>query len=173
MNPKNEWFKLRKGLIIFLFVYFLAATGFMAYFLIYGIILFNSNQNADIFYHSLITASLTSILGATIFYIRKLYKACINLDILSPITDEDKTREIGVFFYFFLRPIFSFVLSIIILLILKSGIAVLATSNELTKNFFYLSIIISFFIGYSSGDLIDKFEIVGKKVIDKIADINI
>jgi hypothetical protein len=173
MNPKNEWFKLRKELIVFLFVYFLAITGIMTYFLISGIFIFNSTANADIFYHSLITASLTSILGATVFYIRKLYKACINLDIIKPISDDDKIREIGVFFYFFLRPIISLVLSIVILLILKSGINVLATSNELTKNFFYLSIIISFFIGYSSGDLIDRFEILGKKVIDKIADINI
>lgn len=101
MNPKNEWFKLRKELIVFLFVYFLAITGIMTYFLISGIFIFNSTANADIFYHSLITASLTSILGATVFYIRKLYKACINLDIIKPISDDDKIREIGVFFYFF------------------------------------------------------------------------
>jgi hypothetical protein len=173
MNPKNEWFKLRRSLLIFLFIYFFLSIASVTYFLILGIIRFNQNLTPDIFNNSIITASLTSILGATIFYVRKLYKACINLDTVKPQNENDFTREIGVFFYFFLRPIFSFVLSLIILLILKSGIAVLATSNELTKNFFYLSIIICFFIGYSSGDLIDKFEIVGKKVIDKVSEINI
>jgi hypothetical protein len=92
---------------------------------------------------------------------------------VKPDSENDKLRQIGIFFYFFLRPIFSGIFSIIILIILKSGISILSTAKSLTIEFYYLSIITSFFIGFSSGDLIDKFEEVGKKIVTQISDIKV
>lgn len=173
MNPKHEWFKIGKKQIIALFIYYLLLLAISMYFLINHLLTNLDSTGFSIFIASLWTSIYTSVLGATIFYIRKLYKACINFDIQEPISNEDKLRQIGIFFYFFLRPIFSCIFSIIILLILKSGIGILSTSKDLTRDFYYISLVISFFTGYSSGDLIDKFEVVGKGIVDKVSTLKV
>ena len=173
MNPKHEWFKLTRGVTIFLFIYYLALLGASTYLLILNLYSLKNLADSVLFTDSIFITIVTSILGSTIFYVRKLYKACINLDIQSPISYEDKMRQVGVFFYFFLRPIFSAAFTIIVLIILKSGISILSSSKTLSPEFYYLSIVISFFIGFSCGDLIDKFEELGKKIIIKVSDINI
>lgn len=173
MNPKNEWFKLSKESTLFLFIYYLLLLLAGIFFLINQLSSQTFIKTIDIFEKSLWISINSSILGATVFYIRKLYKSCINQDVVSPVSNEDKIRQIGVFFYFFLRPIFSVVFSIIVLVVIKAGISILSSSKLLTADFFYFTIIISFFVGYSSGDLVDKFEEVGKKIIDKVSDVKL
>lgn len=172
-NPKHEWFKLSKPLTIVLFIYYLILLLSSASFLVFEISKVATITEQTVFINAVWVSISTAILGATIFYMRKLYKACINSDITIPVSNEDKLRQTGVFFYFFLRPIFSGIFSIIILIILKSGISILSTSKTLTIEFYYLSIIISFFVGFSSGDLIDKFEDVGKSIVNKISEIKV
>lgn len=167
MNPKHEWFKVSKASIYFLYTYLFTLL------LISGGALFRSlyefeSSSAAMFHRALLVGLESSVMGAAIFYIRKLYKACINLDILHPQTEEDKIRAIGIFFYFFLRPFFAACFSIIGLLLLKSGIELLSESIALKKNFYYSAAIGSFVIGYSSGDFIDKLEEIGKSVVSKV-----
>jgi len=167
MNPKHEWFKISKRRIYILFLYLLAlliASSILLFLDIYQFI----PCSDFLFQKSLLAGIESSILGASIFYIRKLYKACINLDILHPQTPEDEIRQIGIFFYFFLRPFFAACFSIISLIILKSGIELLADSISLKKNFYYSSIMVSFIIGYSCGDFVDKLEDIGKSMVNKI-----
>jgi phosphate/sulfate permease len=173
MNPKHEWFKLSKSATITLFIYYCINLIITIYLLLIRLSGIQLITDELIFESSLWVSIITSVLGATVFYIRKLYKACINADMVKPDSENDKLRQIGIFFYFFLRPIFSGIFSIIILIILKSGISILSTAKSLTIEFYYLSIITSFFIGFSSGDLIDKFEEVGKKIVTQISDIKV
>jgi hypothetical protein len=115
---------------------------------------------------------ISSLAGATIFYIRKLYKACINLDIVEPLSPEDRIRQVGVFFYFFLRPAFSIVLSLVTIILIKSGIVLLTENSNIKSEFLLFSSVISFFVGFSCGDYIDKLEVFGKNIVNKVAAIN-
>lgn len=102
MNSKNEWFKLSKGSRIFLYVY-LTLLLFISTSLA-GIILFSKNEIIELLgleKTSMLGCVIFPLLGSSIFYIRKLYKACINLDIVEPSTNEDEIRQIGIIFYFF------------------------------------------------------------------------
>jgi hypothetical protein len=173
MNPKHEWFKLAKGTTIALFIYYLLLLGLSIYLLFFNLYSVKNINDSMLFTDSILITITTSVLGSTIFYVRKLYKACINLDIQIPVSGEDAIRQIGVFFYFFLRPIFSGAFAVIVLIIIKSGISILSNSKTLSSEFYYLSIAISFFIGFSCGDLIDKFEELGRKIVTKVSDINV
>jgi hypothetical protein len=112
------------------------------------------------------------MLGSSIFYIRKLYKACINLDIVEPSSNEDNIRQIGIIFYYTLRPIFSIGLGVLLFLSFKIGVSAMVKSPELNDGFVYSCMFFSFFMGYSSGDVIDKLEKVGKNIVKKSFDSN-
>lgn len=110
-----------------------------------------------------------SILGAVIYYSKKIYKACVNLDFSNPTDENDAIREFGISVYFILRPPFAIILSFLLILLLKLGLKTIAVSTEtLDSEFIYLTSFLSFFCGYSSGDVLDVFENNGKEIINKI-----
>lgn len=113
----------------------------------------------------------SGILGATIYYIRKLYKSAIqNLVTDSSIPLENTYyRKLGAKIYFYSRPIISGILSIIINLGIISGLFFVNTGKGIdNNNFFLVSLIISFFIGYSNGKLILKLDSYSENVINNI-----
>lgn len=173
MNPKNEWFKLRKSRIYLLFTYYIlllvGGIVFIAFFINDNISTIESIVLKNIFF----VAVIFSIIGSSAFYIRKLYKACINSDMTLPNGDTDSIKEIGVMFYFILRPLFAIVFCLLTLFIIKSGISILSEGELNNNRFFYFASIISFMIGYSCGDYIDQIEKIGKRVIEKITDVKL
>ncbi|MFV8269510.1 hypothetical protein ACNQGP_06160 [Flavobacterium sp. GT2N3] len=173
MNPKNEWFKLSRKSRIFLYIYL-------------TLLLLSSTVSAviNIYFKceileligiekiSILGCLIFSMLGSSIFYIRKLYKACINLDLVEPTTPEDKIRQIGIVFYYTLRPIFSIGLGLLLFISFKIGVSAMVKSPELNEGFVNSCMFFSFFIGYSSGDVIDKLEKVGKNIVNKSFETN-
>ena len=110
-----------------------------------------------------------AVLGSVIYYSKKIYKACVNLDFTKPSTDEDKVREFGISAYFIFRPLFAIVFSFLLVLMLKLGVKIVTVSEEsLNTGFLYLTSFLSFFCGYSSGDILDVFESKGKGIVNKI-----
>ena len=110
-----------------------------------------------------------AISGSVIFYSKKIYKACINLDFTSSSTDGDKIREFGISAYFIFRPLFSIVFSFLLILSLKLGVKIVTVSEvSLNNGFIYLTSFLSFFCGYASGDILDVFEKKGKGIVNKI-----
>lgn len=174
MNKKNEWFKLNKGNRTFLFVY-MSILLFVSTTLAIIIVLLKDEiiKQLNIEKVAILSCLIFSLLGSSIFYIRKLYKACINLDIVETNCDEDKIRQTGIIFYFFLRPIFSIGLGLLLFLSFKIGVSTMVKTPELNDGFVYSCMFFSFFIGYSSGDVIDKLEKVGKDIVQKSFDSNV
>ncbi|MGC4103799.1 hypothetical protein [Ferruginibacter sp.] len=166
MNNKNEWFKLNKRNRTFLYWY----LGFLLLFSLIAValIIFLKNDfinKLNIEKTAILGCIVFPLFGSSLFYIRKLYKACINLDLIEPVTNEDRIRQDGIIFYFVLRPIFSIGFGLLLFLSFKIGVSAMAKSAELNDGFIYSCMFFSFFIGYSSGDVIDKFEKVGKKIV--------
>lgn len=160
----KDWFKLSKnniyGIIFYYFILFICSLT-TAIFLIGDFLdCISTTQSA------IIGGIAFGILGTTIFYSKKLYKACINLDINPPMNGSDKTRAIGVVLYFILRPIFAIVFSILIILLLKMSVKIVSLDDaKLTNEFVYLTCVLSFFSGFSAGDVLDIIEVKSKSVI--------
>lgn len=111
-----------------------------------------------------------SLVSGSIFYIRKMYKTCINQNVLkSGETNTDKYRELGTIIYFTVRPVFTLGFALLIVVGLKSGlIAVTLNAKELSRGFVYLCMFFSFICGFSSGKLINYIEEKGTGFFPKI-----
>lgn len=167
LNQKNEWFKLNKAGRIFLYWYLailLSSSLISASLIVFYFEVLLEGFGIDKI--SILACLIFPLFGSSIFYIRKLYKACINLDLVEPKSNEDSIRQSGIIFYFVLRPIFSIGFGLLLYLSMKIGLNTLIISPNLNEGFIYVCMFFSFFIGYSSGDVIDKFEKLGKNIVD-------
>lgn len=117
---------------------------------------------------ALIGAIGMTLMGSTIFYLRKLYKSSIKNRLAAPENESDKIREIGLFTYYLLRPIFTVSFSILFFVILKASISmVILEDANYSFGLVYLMMVTSFFIGFAAGDMISKLENYSKEFIDK------
>ena len=99
---------------------------------------------------------------------RKIYKSCINQVFLSPEVDQEK-EEIGVLAYYLLRPIFAIGFSLLIVLSLRTGFQIVTIiDEELNSGYIYLVMLLSFFAGFSSGDILNYLD---KNCFDKVTSI--
>lgn len=168
MSEKNAWFKLSKNSIYCLLGVFVALL-ILSLLLSIATLINIARENPlkiAVFEQAIWGGISMAVLGSSIFYFRKLYKACINLDISIPNNQEDQIRQIGVFIYFILRPFFSIAFALIICFTLKESINIMVHSNELLEGFVFAAMTLCFFGGYSSGDLVDFLESASKKAVE-------
>ena len=102
------------------------------------------------------------VLGSSIYYIRKLYKSCIQKLVVDNPTDtstETKIRKIGAKVYFYIRPLVSGVLAILASIALITGFFFINNQPSINnEKFFLFVVLISFYIGFSNGKIIFKME---------------
>jgi hypothetical protein len=168
MNDKNIWFKLSKSSAKRLLAYYGIILIISLSTSVYLVVNYQMRDDVSIFMKALLSAIAFSVVGNSVFYVRKLYKACINLDISHPENTLDEIRQLGVVMYFLLRPLFSVVFAILMLIIFKAGISFMTTNGELSEGFIFTCMFFGFFVGYSAGDIVDVLETTGKSVVNKI-----
>ena len=113
------------------------------------------------------SVSVSSVL-CSIQYIRRIYKACIT----ERIDVENHTyKSIGYVLYFFFRPFFAAAFSIVAVFAMLSGMFVVTSNLDyiLNEKFLYICTIVSAFIGYSIGSVVNKFEQIGTDRIEKFS----
>lgn len=114
-----------------------------------------------------------SAVGSATYYIRKIYKSCIQGIIRNPEekNELDKLQQLGVTVYYIIRPIFALGFSLLVIIGIKAGVLTMAKENtNLSEGFIYLCMFISFFCGFSSGDLLKILEQSGNKIFNKLFD---
>lgn len=114
--------------------------------------------------------SFSSLLGSLIYYIRKIYLTSIHNKIKK---DSEFTflEKWGTVVYFLVRPIFSVIISAIIVMGFATGVfAFFINDGTLSSTFVDFTIVISFFLGISNGTLMDSLDKVGNGFIRKIFD---
>jgi hypothetical protein len=151
--------------VISLFIYYTAA--FVAGVLI-TLVLINSSDKTGQPTSAGIVAMTMSLVGSSLFYSRKLYKACIDgTYTFAPQASWD-TAVIGTLAFFALRPVFGAGLALLMYFLWKS--ALLASVNEatLTSSHFYISGAIGFFSGFLAGRVIERFEDRGLSELDRL-----
>ena len=161
-------FELSKPAVIFLFIYycFLLLTGLVFSILIMCNISSEINKS-DVIIKTVIASLSTSGMLCCVQYIKRLYKACITNRIVECTTS---FGQLGNIVYFLLRPLFSFVFVVIMVFALMSGMYVVSGSLDyiINEKFLYLCVILSSFIGYSVGHVLDRFEMVSREKIETL-----
>lgn len=108
-----------------------------------------------------------SMIGATIFYSRKLYKACIN-DSYNFVAGTS-IQSIGTFFFFILRPFFALAFAWITQMLWEASI-ISSVSNfeKFSTTHLYISGVLGFFVGFLTGRVLTRMEAVGEKHLNGV-----
>lgn len=171
MSEDNNWMKLSRRQIYGVFIYdiLLLIIGLaLSIFII--LIQSSTNLKLNILSLALIGSIGTCLLGSSIYYIRKMYKSCIQVKIDTPDkTSRDTLQMIGTLTYYTIRPIFGIVFVILFVIGIKAGvISMISGESTLNSSFISLCMFISFFIGFSTGKFIKALENYGQKIVDEI-----
>lgn len=169
MENKNEWFRFTKEKARGIFIYYgilfiisipLAISGILNEYLLGAL---------SIIEVSIIAGIGFSIIGSVIYYSKKIYKSCINLDFTKPEKEEDQIRAFGITAYFIFRPVFAIIFSFLLIILLKLGLKIISIqTSSFNNDFILLTSFLSFFCGYSSGDILDIFDSKGKQIISNV-----
>ncbi len=162
----NLIYNLSKKMLLFLFVYYfiiLIMGGISA--VIIACILMKEVPKEQIMELAFVVSIAVSGMLCSVQYIKRLYKACLTDRIE---ISNDLIKCIGNVTYFIFRPFFAF--AIVMVFMLLSGMFVVTGNLDyiLNKKFVYLCVVISSFLGYSVGNLLDRFEKVSKEKVSNI-----
>jgi hypothetical protein len=118
---------------------------------------------------ALIGSSSMACLGSSVYYSRKLYKSVLSGAVIAPVEGAN-LKSFATFMYFFARPIFSVVFSLLIVIGVKSGLVLSgAHQGQLTYGFVQLTMFLSFFVGFLSGRFIRHLETWGERMLERVA----
>lgn len=157
----KEWFILSMQKIKRLIRYYIFLFFFGLAFVLFSLLNENFTHlfSLSISLISIIGGFGTALTGSSIFYLRKLYKASINKEMTPPKNEDEKIRELGIYAYYYLRPLFAIGFSILIHIALKSGVQIITVKETmLDEGFIYLTMFLSFFAGTASGDILTYIE---------------
>lgn len=131
---------------------------------------FDTTKGLNIYILSLIGSIGSSLLGDSVYYIRKLYKLSLGDKFLFKIeTSQDKIENFGTLMYFISRPFFSISFSILILIGIKSGMFILTGKpNSFNSNVIEVIMFINYFTGFSTGKFLETLESKSDKVIKSL-----
>lgn len=163
---KNRKLYITKRWVYVIFGYYSILFFCGIFFTVYTLV--QISPNSKILISALIGSISISISASCIAYIRKLYKSCFNYSSEQESDDQLQLKRLGTIFYFFTRPIFSLLFSILIVVGLKSGMLASTKKVEFDIGFIYITMFLSFYAGFFSGDFIKKLEKNRQKNIDQI-----
>jgi hypothetical protein len=111
-----------------------------------------------------------AVMGNTLYYLRKLYKNMINYNFITEAESSFcHTREFGTLLYYLLRPVFAASLAIVFYFLVEAQIIFIVDSLPKDQTKFGLFVItFSFFIGFSTGRMLEKMLAFSTKQIDKL-----
>ena len=111
-----------------------------------------------------------SIVGSSIFYVRKLYKALINDSytfIITTASDypiDARTKRIGTLAYFVFRPIFGMAFSIVVYSLWRLSLSASGVEGvKPSAGFLYTTISLGFISGFLAGRLLTMLEGYGSR----------
>ncbi len=151
-------FELTKSQIITIFVYYFVIMLVGIALSIYVLCNLEGEITQNQLMIKIIVASLSvSAMLSSLQYIKRLYKACITNRIAESPTF---MGSLGNTVYFLLRPFYAFVFVIIMIFAVLSGMFTITGNLDYIINdkFLYLCVVLSSYIGYSVGNVLDKFE---------------
>ncbi len=157
---------ITKNWVISLFIYY------SILFFVGGVgafeVLLNRMHDLSILEAAILGSTSISLCASAIAYIRKLYKLCFSYSSEQENADQLSLKQLGTLFYFFTRPFFGLLFSLLIVIGFNAGMILSTRNIELDSGFVYVTMFFSFYAGFLSGDFIKKLEEKGKTQIQKV-----
>lgn len=127
----------------------------------------NVFQIENLLKYSIIGSIGISITTSSMQYLKKLYKICINNKINEPL-ENSRVVNYGFLLYFYTRPLFAIVLSIVFLFAFLAGLVYITSSIDFVINerLVYVSIVVSGLIGFSTGTVHNTVENISINKLD-------
>jgi hypothetical protein len=170
-NEKKKYetliYVLSKGNVIFIAIYYLIliAAGITISIITFANI--NGFISQNIILSSTVVSIAVALMLCSLQYIRRLYKACID-ERIKAIESKNDLRHLGNLLYFLFRPVYAAVFVIVLEFAFLGGVVIITSSDVvINERFLYLCVIISCFIGFSIGRVLDGFESLSTKKIDE------
>ena len=115
LNEQEQWIHLNLNECKHLFLYYFLSLLVSFVIFIASIIFHYTISSFNQIIGLILFSILGGLMGSNIYYIRKLYKSCIQF-LISPSEEnfEHEIRKIGAKAYFYTRPIISAILSLLI-----------------------------------------------------------
>lgn len=160
---------LRRWQISFLFAYyaFLSLGGCVAS---AAVFIPGPMSQFDFMGLAIIGSASMACSGSAIFYFRKLYKSILRGSLTATDIPAD-LNALASFAYFVARPMFSIIFALIVVIGIKSGLALSGaapTSTSYGYGYVQMSMFFSFFVGFLSGRFIRQLETYGERMIERI-----
>ncbi len=163
LPTQEKWVDMTKNEIKHIFVYYIVLY-IISLLLSVLFIWLLSGQHELSLVNLLIFSFLCGLLGSTFYYIRKLYKSCIQL-LISPFDEKNYIRSLGVKIYFYFRPIMGATLATLIVLGIYGGFFFLQDNATINAEKFYIfASLLSFMIGFSNGKIIIQLDESKEKI---------
>lgn len=164
----NLIYSLSKKMLIFLFIYYfiILISGGIFSIIIACSLMKGVNQDQIVIQAFGVSIAVSGML-CSVQYIKRLYKACLTDRI--QISD-DVIKYIGNITYFLFRPFFALAFSVVMVFMLLSGMFVVTGNLDyiLNEKFVYLCVVVSSFLGYSVGNLLDRFEKISEEKVSNL-----
>lgn len=148
---------ISKAILVVLFTYYVGLfVGSLGVF--FFLVALNYHLSLDLF-PILVFSLLSSLLGTSLYYLRKLYKDCLTPNKI--LTDSGSFQQkLATAIYFFSRPLFSSGLTILLIISIKAGVDFITIPESALDphRFIYFCIFVSFVSGFTVGKGISKIE---------------
>lgn len=161
---QEKWIIMSKKEVQHLFLYYIIIFAICLLWVTFSVLFhyeFSENGISNIF-GIFMFAFPSGGLGGVMYYIRKLYKSCIQNIITESIEEsKDNTyiRKIGGKMYFYVRPVFSAVLAAMVNVGTISGFYLINNNPSINnEKFFLFTIVLSFYIGFCNGKILIKMD---------------
>jgi hypothetical protein len=116
-----------------------------------------------------------ALAGSSVFYVRKLYQACINNSYTfydeseGGLTASGRVKRLGTFAYFLFRPLFGIAFSFVIYSLWRLSITASGASDlEPQDGFLYVTISLGFLSGFLAGRVLAMLEGYGSHKLGSI-----
>ena len=163
---QDRWIKLNEDEVKHIFQYYilLFAGSLIALFVCFCVYIPKKECNL---HGILIISAVCGLLGSTIYYIRKLYKSCIQL--LIDTAANDAIAAMGAKAYFYFRPFVAATLAIFVTIGIYGGFFFLQEKPEInTQRFMIFVALVSFVVGFANGSLIIRLDKGKEKIADMV-----
>lgn len=166
LPTQEKWIKLSWKEVKNIFIYYCSI--FIISLLAFGVVIYRfvsiQTDNIGIL---LVFSFICGLLGSTFYYIRKLYKSCIQL-LVDAEENVNSIVALGAKMYFYFRPIMAATLAVFIILGIYGGFFFLQDQPAINAEKFYIfTALVAFAVGFSNGNIIVQLD----RNKDKITDI--